>query len=119
MPNVIAVDPDAFFLSWQTARLKNKDLKPMGPAGLTHALLVWRQWLAFCAAHGVAWDTARSADIAQFTQAIGPRSSVKKKGVRRKSWTGLCRNSKAIPVFEGTKETLHKSLVCVNGVSPA
>ncbi len=24
-------------------------------------------------------------------------------GVRRKSWTGLCRNSKAIPVFEGTK----------------
>ena len=78
MPNVTAVDPDAFFLSWQTARLKNKDLKPMGPAGLTQALLVWRQWLAFCAAHGVAWNAARSADIAQFTQAIGPRSSVKK-----------------------------------------
>ena len=78
MADVTAVDRDAFFLSWQTARLKNKDLKPMGPAGLTQALLVWRQWLAFCAAHGAAWDTAQSDDIARFCQSIGPRSKLKK-----------------------------------------
>ncbi|MDO8773501.1 MAG: site-specific integrase [Burkholderiaceae bacterium] len=78
MTDVSAADPAEFFLSWQAARLTNKDLKPMGAAGLRQAELVWRQWLAFCTGCGVAWDAARSVDIARFTQAIGPRSSLKK-----------------------------------------
>ncbi|MBC7599751.1 MAG: site-specific integrase [Polaromonas sp.] len=78
MSDVTASDPDVFFASWQAARLANKDLKPMGAAGLTQASLVWRHWLVFCTVHGIAWDAARSADIARFTQAIGPRSSLKK-----------------------------------------
>ena len=64
MLEVRAVDPEAFFASWQAARLASADLKPMGAAGLQQALLVWRHWLAFCTVHGVAWDAARSADIA-------------------------------------------------------
>ena len=73
-----ASDPDAFFVSWQAARLANKDLKPMGVAGLAQASLVWRHWLAFCTVRGVVWDAARSVDIARFCQSIGPRSSLKK-----------------------------------------
>ena len=42
MSNVTGSDPDAFFASWQAARLASKDLKPMGAAGLTQAALVWR-----------------------------------------------------------------------------
>jgi len=78
MSDSSASDPGAFFASWQAARLASKDLKPMGAAGLTQAALVWRHWLAFCTVHGVAWDEARSVDIARFCQAISPRSSVKK-----------------------------------------
>ena len=78
MSNVAAVGPDTFFASWQAARLANKDLKPMGAAGLTQASLVWRHWLAFCSTHALAWDEVRSVDIAGFCQAIGPRSSFKK-----------------------------------------
>lgn len=78
MNDVSAADPAEFFLSWQAARLANADLKPMGAAGLRQAELVWRQWLAFCTGCGVDWDAAHSADIARFTQAIGPRSSLKK-----------------------------------------
>ncbi|WP_232230032.1 hypothetical protein [Polaromonas glacialis] len=54
MSDVSAPEPDAFFASWQAARLANKDLKPMGAAGLTQASLVWRHWLAFCSGHGIA-----------------------------------------------------------------
>ena len=91
MADVTAADPDAFFASWQTARLANKDLKPMGAAGLQQASLVWRHWLAFCTVHAVAWDAAQSADIARFCQAIGPRSSVKKTSpvTRRRYWRVL------------------------------
>jgi len=91
MRNVTGSDPDAFFASWQAARLASKDLKPMGAAGLTQAALVWRHWLAFCTAHGVAWDAARSLDVARFCQAIGPRSSLKKTSpvTRRRYWRVL------------------------------
>ena len=34
MLEVSAADPDAFFGSWQVARLTRTDLKPMGAAGL-------------------------------------------------------------------------------------
>ena len=78
MSDVTGSDPDAFFASWQTARLESKDLKPMGAAGLSQASLVWRHWLAFCTVHAVTWKTARSLDVARFCQAIGPRSSLKK-----------------------------------------
>jgi site-specific recombinase XerC len=78
MSGVTASDPDAFYASWQAARLARTDLKPMGAAGLTQAALVWRHWLAFCTAQAVAWDAAQSTDIARFCQAIGPRSSLKK-----------------------------------------
>ena len=91
MSDVIAADPAAFFASWQAARLARADLKPMGAAGLAQAALVWRHWLAFCTAHGVAWDAAQSADIARFCQAIGPRSSLKKTSpvTRRRYWRVL------------------------------
>ncbi|MFZ3141633.1 site-specific integrase [Polaromonas sp.] len=78
MADVTALDPAAFFKSWQAARLDNQDLKPMGAAGLQQAELIWRKWLAFCAANAVAWDAAQSTDITRFTQAIGPRSKSKK-----------------------------------------
>ena len=78
MADATAVDPEAFFASWQAARLARTDLKPMGAAGLTQASLVWRHWLAFCTVHGVAWAAAHSADVARFCQGIGPRSSLKK-----------------------------------------
>ena len=35
MLDVTASDPEAFFASWQAARLARTDLKPMGAAGLT------------------------------------------------------------------------------------
>ncbi|MFZ3141217.1 tyrosine-type recombinase/integrase [Polaromonas sp.] len=91
MADVTAVDSDAFFASWRAARLTRTDLKPMGAAGLTQAALVWRHWLAFCTVHSVAWDAARSDDIARFCQAIGPRSSVKKTSpvTRRRYWRVL------------------------------
>ena len=73
-----ALDPAGFFQAWQAVRLANPDLKPMGAAGLQQAGLIWRKWLAFCRAHDVAWDAARSADITRFCQAIGPRSQSKK-----------------------------------------
>ena len=89
MSNVSASDPDAFFASWQTARLASKDLKPMGAAGLTQASLVWRHWLAFCTVQAIAWDAARSVDIARFCQSIGPRSSLKKTSpVTRRRYPG-------------------------------
>ncbi|MEO8013435.1 MAG: site-specific integrase [Polaromonas sp.] len=91
MLDVIASDPDAFFASWQAARLARTDLKSMGAAGLTQAALVWRHWLAFCTVHGVAWDEAQSADIVRFCQAISPRSSLKKTSpvTRRRYWRVL------------------------------
>ena len=91
MSDVCAADPDAFFASWQAARLARTDLKPMGAAGLTQASLVWRHWLAFCTVHSLAWDAARSDDIARFCQAIGPRSSLKKTSpvTRRRYWRVL------------------------------
>jgi len=91
MADVTAVDPDTFFASWQAARFARPDLKPMGAAGLTQASLVWRHWLAFCTAHGLAWDAAQSADIARYCQAIGPRSSLKKTSpvTRRRYWRVL------------------------------
>jgi len=91
MLDVAASDPDAFFASWQAARLARTDLKPMGAAGLTQASLVWRHWLAFCTSHAVAWNAAQSADIVRFCQAIGPRSSVKKTSpvTRRRYWRVL------------------------------
>ena len=78
MTDVTASEPGAFFASWQAAWLASTDLKPMGAAGLTQALLVWRHWLVFCTVHDIAWDAAQSADIARFCQAIGPRSKSKK-----------------------------------------
>ncbi|ABM39842.1 tyrosine-type recombinase/integrase [Polaromonas naphthalenivorans] len=91
MADATAVDPDAFFASWQAARLANKDLKPMGAAGLQQASLVWRHWLAFCTVHAIAWDAAQSADIALFCQSISPRSSLKKTSpvTRRRYWRVL------------------------------
>ena len=65
----------AFFLSWQGARLASADLKPMGPAGLKQAELVWRHWLAFCTARGVVWTAAQSSDIEGFLSGIGPRAT--------------------------------------------
>jgi integrase/recombinase XerC len=91
MSDALDSDPDAFFASWRAARLARTDLKPMGPAGLTQAGLVWRHWLAFCTVHSVAWDAARSDDIARFCQGIGPRSSLKKTSpvTRRRYWRVL------------------------------
>ena len=91
MLEVSAAEPDAFFASWQAARLARTDLKPMGAAGLTQASLVWRHWLAFCTVHSVAWDAAQSADIDRFCQSIGPRSSLKKTSpvTRRRYWRVL------------------------------
>ena len=91
MLDVSASDPDAFFASWQAARLVRADLKPMGAAGLTQASLVWRHWLAFCTVHGLAWDAARSLDVARFCQSIGPRSPLKKTSpvTRRRYWRVL------------------------------
>ena len=65
----------AFFLSWQDARLASPDLKPMGPAGLKQAELVWRHWLAFCTARDVVWFAAQSSDIEGFLSGIGPRAT--------------------------------------------
>ena len=48
MADMSATDPSDFFKSWEAARLANKDLKPMGPADLKQAELIWRKWLAFC-----------------------------------------------------------------------
>jgi site-specific recombinase XerD len=78
MRDMLDSNPDAFFASWQAARLVRTDLKPMGEAGLKQAALVWRHWLTFCTAQGIFWDAAGSVDIVRFCQAIGPRSSVKK-----------------------------------------
>ena len=64
-----------FFLSWQAARLASPDLKPMGPAGLKQAELVWRHWLAFCTARDVVWSAAQSSDIEGFLSGIGPRAT--------------------------------------------
>ena len=91
MLEVSTAAPEAFFASWQAARLVNPDLKPMGAAGLMQAALVWRHWLAFCTAHAVAWDAAQSADIARFCQAISPRSSLKKTSpvTQRRYWRVL------------------------------
>jgi site-specific recombinase XerD len=91
MSDVTGSDADAFFASWQAARLASKELKPMGAAGLTQASLVWRHWLAFCTVQSVAWDAAQSADIARFCQSIGPRSSLKKTSpvTRRRYWRVL------------------------------
>ena len=91
MREVSAAAPEAFFASWQAARLARADLKPMGAAGLQQALLVWRHWLAFCTAHGVAWDAARSLDVTRFCQSIGPRSSLKKTSpvTQRRYWRVL------------------------------
>lgn len=91
MLDVTDSDPDAFFVSWQAARLARTDLKPMGRAGLQQASLVWRHWLAFCSVHGVAWDTAQSTDIALFCQSISPRSPLKKTSpvTRRRYWRVL------------------------------
>ncbi|CAM3744257.1 site-specific integrase [Polaromonas hydrogenivorans] len=91
MSDVTASDPDAFFASWQTARLASKALKPMGAAGFQQVELIWRHWLAFCTVQGVAWDAARSVDIARFCQTIGPRSSLKKTSpvTRRRYWRVL------------------------------
>ena len=93
------------------ARLANKDLKPMGPAGLKQAELIWRKWLAFCTVQAVDWDAAQSAGIARFCQTIGPRSSSQKNlarhaqcwEVRTKTWTGLCHKSEAVSVFDRTE----------------
>ena len=91
MSDVPASDCDAFFASWRDARLARTDLKPMGAAGLTQAALVWRHWLAFCTVHSLAWDAARSVDIARFCQSISPRSSLKKTSpvTRRRYWRVL------------------------------
>ncbi|CAM3838952.1 site-specific integrase [Polaromonas hydrogenivorans] len=91
MLDVTASDPDAFFASWQAARLARADLKPMGAAGLAQAGLVWRHWLAFCTVHSIAWDAARSLDVARFCESIGPRSSLKKTSpvTRRRYWRVL------------------------------
>jgi site-specific recombinase XerD len=91
MANATAVDPEAFFASWQAARLARTDLKPMGAAGLTQASLVWRHWLAFCTVHSLVWDEARSVDIARFCQSISPRSPLKKTSpvTRRRYWRVL------------------------------
>ena len=91
MSDVPVSEPDAFFVSWQAARLARTDLKPMGAAGLAQASLVWRHWLAFCTVHGVAWDAARSLDVARFCQSIGPRSTLKKTSpvTRRRYWRVL------------------------------
>ena len=91
MSDVPASESDAFFASWQAARLARPDLKPMGAAGLTQAALVWRHWMAFCTVHAIAWDAARSFDVARFCQGIGPRSSLKKTSpvTRRRYWRVL------------------------------
>ncbi|WP_029528014.1 tyrosine-type recombinase/integrase [Polaromonas glacialis] len=91
MSDVPVSEPDAFFASWRAARLARTDLKPMGAAGLMQASLVWRHWLAFCTVHSVAWDAARSLDVARFCQSIGPRSSLKKTSpvTRRRYWRVL------------------------------
>lgn len=78
MLHMKTTDPAVFFASWKTARLDRSDLKPMGAAGLTQTLLVWRHWLAFCQTSAITWDTACSLDIVRFCQAIGPRSKTKK-----------------------------------------
>jgi hypothetical protein len=91
MAEITASDPDAFFSSRQATRLASKALKPMGAAGLTQAGLVWCHWLAFCTVHNVAWDAARSLDVARFCQSIVPRSSLKKTSpvTRRRYWRVL------------------------------
>ena len=88
---VVMLEARAFFLSWQAARLVNADLKPMGPAGLKQAELVWRHWLAFCTARGVVWSAAQSSDIEGFLSGIGPRSTLKKTSpvTRRRYWRVL------------------------------
>ena len=88
---MVTVDASAFFLSWQAARLASADLKPMGPAGLKQAELVWRHWLAFCTARDVVWSAAQSSDIEGFLSGIGPRSAFKKTSpvTQRRYWRVL------------------------------
>ena len=85
------LEPAAFLLSWQRARLERVDLKPMGAAGLKQAELVWRHWLGFCTVQGVVWAAAGSADVARFLEAIGPRSRLKRTSpvTRRRYWRVL------------------------------
>ena len=57
MADMSATDPSDFFKFWEAARLANKDLKPMGPADLKQAELIWRKWLTSqqcCASTGAA-----------------------------------------------------------------
>ena len=88
---MVMLEPSAFFLSWQTARLASADLKPMGPAGLKQAELVWRYWLAFCTARDFVWSAAQSSDVEGFLSGIGPRSTLKKTSpvTRRRYWRVL------------------------------
>ena len=88
------LEPSAFFLSWQGARLASPDLKPMGLAGLKQAELVWRHWLAFCTARDVVWSAAQSSDVEGFLSGIEPRatrSALKKTSpvTRRRYWRVL------------------------------
>ena len=75
--NLFAMNPNDYFYVWQSARLANSKLKPMGKAGLRQAELIWRKWCDFCAGAGVDWAGARSADVSAFCQAINPRSKTK------------------------------------------
>ena len=66
MADIFATDPSNFFKSWEAARLANEDLKPMGPADLMQAELIWRKYLASCTVQTVDWDAVQSAGIARF-----------------------------------------------------
>jgi len=54
MADMPATDPSDFFMSWEAARLVNKDLKPMGPADSNQVGLIWHKYLAFCIVQAVA-----------------------------------------------------------------
>lgn len=53
MVDIFATDPCGFFKFWEAARLANKNLKPMGPADLMQAELIWRKYLASCTVQAV------------------------------------------------------------------
>lgn len=75
----IALDHPAWapFEAWAQARLHAKGSRPLTPKSVDHYRHIWRIWLKFLESREpkIAWNTARSEDVAAFLNAILPSSN--------------------------------------------